>query len=111
MHRCRSTGGETPRRFGALSPLHLHGSETPSAFDGGPDQWWTPGAEGSVADRSAKGNRGSGFVSNVYQYQNTQEPSTLWFHDHTLGGTRLNVFASLAAFYFIRGTGRRGLTR
>ncbi|HKA53080.1 MAG TPA: multicopper oxidase domain-containing protein [Candidatus Binatia bacterium] len=88
---------------------HLHGAEDPSAFDGGPDQWWTPGAEGSLADPPQEGHRGSGFVSNVYQYPNTQEPTTLWFHDHTLGGTRLNVFASLAAFYFIRGNGDDGM--
>ena len=60
-------------------------------------------------DRPAKGQRGSGFVSNVYHYPNTQEPATLWFHDHTLGGTRLNVFASLAAFYFVRGNGDDGV--
>ena len=50
-----------------------------------------------------------GFVGNVYHYPNTQEPATLWFHDHLLGGTRLNVFASLAAFYFIRGNGDDGM--
>src|SRR5207244_1730137 len=74
-----------------------------------PDQWWTPGGEGAASDRPAKGQRGPDFVSNVYHYPNTQEPATLWFHDHTLGGTRLNVFASLAAFYFIRGNGDDGV--
>ena len=31
------------------------------------------------------------------------EPTTLWYHDHTLGMTRLNVYAGLAGFYLIRG--------
>ena len=100
-----------PELFRGPQPAvtHLHGAEDPSAFDGGPDAWWTPGAEGSLADPTKKGKRGSGFVTNHYQYPNTQEPTTLWFHDHTLGGTRLNVFASLAAFYLIRGNGDDGL--
>ena len=28
--------------------------------------------------------------------------SLLWFHDHGLGATRLNVFAGLAAAYIVR---------
>jgi spore coat protein A, manganese oxidase len=88
---------------------HLHGAEDPSAFDGGPEAWWTPGAEGDLVDPPQKGKRGPGFVTTRYQYPNTQEPTTLWFHDHTLGGTRLNVFASLAAFYLIRGDGDDGI--
>jgi len=31
-----------------------------------------------------------------------QEATTLWFHDHVLGMTRLNLYAGLAAFYLIR---------
>ena len=88
---------------------HLHGAEDPSAFDGGPEAWWTPGAEGDLVDPPQTGKRGSGFVTTHYKYPNTQEPTTLWFHDHTLGGTRLNVFASLAAFYLIRGDGDDGI--
>jgi bilirubin oxidase len=39
----------------------------------------------------------------VFQYANNQQPSTLWFHDHTLGMTRLNVYAGPAGFYLLRG--------
>jgi FtsP/CotA-like multicopper oxidase with cupredoxin domain len=74
---------------------HLHGAEVPSAFDGAPDAWFTPGPPG-VADK------GRGFVTNTYTYPNAQEATTLWFHDHVLGMTRLNVYAGLAAFYLIR---------
>ncbi len=78
---------------------HLHGGEVPSAFDGGPDQWFTP-----------DGRRGDGYRTlfptaenaAVYRYPNTQEAATLWFHDHALGATRLNVYGGLAAFYLLR---------
>ena len=33
-----------------------------------------------------------------------QRPSTAWYHDHTLGMTRLNVYAGPAGFYIIRST-------
>lgn len=78
---------------------HLHGGEVPSAFDGGPDSWFTPGL----------GIRGSGFVSDTYTYPNGQEPATLWYHDHALGVTRLNVYGGLAAFYLLRGGGDTGV--
>jgi FtsP/CotA-like multicopper oxidase with cupredoxin domain len=40
--------------------------------------------------------------SAVYQYPNVQPATTLWFHDHSLGATRVNVLAGLAAFYLVR---------
>jgi FtsP/CotA-like multicopper oxidase with cupredoxin domain len=71
---------------------HLHGAEVLSAFDGQPDAWFTPGS----------GPRGPSFVSNVYSYVNTQQSATLWFHDHALGATRLNVYSGLAGIYLLR---------
>ena len=38
----------------------------------------------------------------VYTYENDQEAATLWYHDHALGITRLNVYAGLAGFYILR---------
>ena len=78
---------------------HLHGAEVPSVYDGSPEAWYTP-----------TGLRGKGYASlttaaansAVYQYPNTQPATTLWFHDHALGITRLNVFSGLAAFYLLR---------
>jgi len=37
-----------------------------------------------------------------YLFENKQEATTLWYHDHALGITRLNVYAGLAGFYLIR---------
>ena len=38
----------------------------------------------------------------TFRYPNSQRPSTAWYHDHTLGMTRLNVYAGPAGFYLIR---------
>ena len=72
--------------------VHLHGGEVPAWSDGGPDAWYLPqGVRGGHAAQT-----------NVYRYPNTQQAATLWFHDHALGVTRLNVYAGLAGFYFLR---------
>jgi spore coat protein A, manganese oxidase len=82
---------------------HFHGGEVRSDSDGGPDEWFTPGGEGPVYQLpTGNGKRGPGYKNNVYTYNNAQEATTLWFHEHTLGATRTNVFAGLAAFYFLR---------
>jgi FtsP/CotA-like multicopper oxidase with cupredoxin domain len=38
----------------------------------------------------------------VARYPNSQVPSTLWFHDHVLGMTRVNVYAGPAGFWLVR---------
>jgi FtsP/CotA-like multicopper oxidase with cupredoxin domain len=79
--------------------VHLHGAEGPSAFDGHPEAWFTPDGLTGAAYRTI-GNPGPGRA--VYRYSNSQEPGTLWFHDHALGATRGNVYGGMAAFYFLR---------
>ena len=70
---------------------HLHGGEIPSQFDGGPSAWFT-----------ADGKTGRDFTSKEYTYPNSQLPGTIWYHDHAMGMTRLNVYMGLAGFYLIR---------
>jgi len=84
-----------PNFYSGPQPMvvHLHGSQSPSAFDGHPDAWFTPGLA----------KKGPGFVSDTYIFPNSGEPATEWYHDHTLGETRLNVYAGQAGFYFVRG--------
>jgi spore coat protein A len=69
---------------------HLHGGFVAADSDGNPAV--TP--EGF----------GQGQTQEVfYTNQSPQMPaSLLWFHDHGLGTTRLNVFAGLAAAYILR---------
>jgi spore coat protein A len=70
---------------------HLHGGEDPSYYDGNPDAWWT-----------ADGKTGMAFTTNTYTFLNVQQPTTLWYHDHTMGITRLNNYAGLSGLYVIR---------
>jgi len=71
---------------------HLHGGEVNSVFDGHPDAWFTTGEK----------DKGPEFVTSLYQYPNAQPSTTLWYHDHALGITRLNVLMGLAGFYLLR---------
>jgi Putative multicopper oxidases len=38
-----------------------------------------------------------------FGYPNDQRATTLWYHDHALGMTRVNVYAGPAGFYLLRG--------
>jgi spore coat protein A len=71
---------------------HLHGGRTEAASDGDPEAWFTPGFA----------EHGPAFAQEIYRYDNEQDAATLWYHDHALGLTRLNVGAGLAGFYLIR---------
>ncbi|MDX1760894.1 MAG: multicopper oxidase domain-containing protein [Christiangramia sp.] len=71
---------------------HLHGGHTEAASDGTPQAWFTQNFQYT----------GEEFVKQNYVYANDQEAATLWYHDHALGITRLNVYAGLAGFYLLR---------
>ncbi len=77
---------------------HLHGGEVPPQIDGGPDQWFTSDGKYQGARYYTSGAKGN---SVVFNYPNVQAAGPLWFHDHTLGATRLNVYAGLAGGYYI----------
>ncbi len=70
---------------------HLHGGKVMPEDDGYPEAWITP-----------DGKTGPSFTSVSAHYPNDQSASTLWYHDHALGITRLNVYAGLAGTYVIR---------
>lgn len=71
--------------------LHLHGGNTEAKSDGHPLDTFHVGA------------------AKTYYYDNDQEASTLWYHDHAMGITRLNVMAGLAGFYLMRDERDTGL--
>jgi FtsP/CotA-like multicopper oxidase with cupredoxin domain len=77
---------------------HLHGGEVPPQLDGGPDAWFTPDGQQGHA---YWGGLGGGGNSAVYNYPNTQEAAPIWFHDHALGITRINVYAGIAGAYLL----------
>ena len=74
------------------SVVHLHGANVESESDGSPDAWYTK-------NYTAVGPK---FTKKIYKYTNHQPGTMLWYHDHTLGSTRLNVYAGLAGLYIIR---------
>ncbi len=79
--------------------VHLHGGEVPPVLDGGPEQWYTPDA--SHSGRAYYGGPNSEGNASVFRYPNTQQAAPLWFHDHTLGATRLNVYCGMAGAYLL----------
>jgi len=118
----RPVFSSTPGPYTGPVPIvtHLHGAHVTEESDGYPEAWYLPPAwdipvgyatVGSYHDRyravaadrfGAEWSQGSA----VYQYANDQSAGTLWFHDHTLGMTRLNVHAGLSGFYLLRGGAR-----
>ncbi|MFE5430693.1 multicopper oxidase family protein [Peribacillus simplex] len=72
--------------------VHVHGACVEWESDGYPEAWFTKGFK----------QFGRYFRKQVYQYDNCSRACTLWYHDHALGITRLNVYAGLAGFYLIR---------
>ena len=79
------------RALGVPIVTHLHGGHTESASDGLPEAWYTPNFALTGAD----------FFKKTLHYDNDQEAATIWYHDHAMGITRLNVYAGLAGFYLI----------
>lgn len=114
--------GRTAEPYTGPVPMvaHLHGAHVGGESDGYPEAWWLPAAKNipagfatngvmfgdittatGLAGPGTKANDGaSGYAD--YQYPNDQPGTTLWFHDHTLGMTRANVYAGPAGFYLLR---------
>jgi FtsP/CotA-like multicopper oxidase with cupredoxin domain len=78
---------------------HVHGGHSDFQFDGNPEFFFSPGFT----------IRGPQWLEKKFVYQNDQPAGTVWYHDHALGITRLNVYAGMAGFYIIRDTHDTGL--
>ena len=109
---------EEPKAHTGPVPMvpHVHGAHTDAFSDGYAEAWYLPAAEnlGSYISSGEWYEKFKGEAkqalgvdwepgSAVFQYPNTQRPSALWYHDHTLGMTRLNVYAGPAGFFLLRG--------
>lgn len=83
---------------------HLHGGYVPPVLDGGPDAWFT--SDGNYIGHGFY-SKGWDYINRppqnycIYRYPNDQEGALVWFHDHTLGATRLNVYCGLAGAHLI----------
>jgi spore coat protein A, manganese oxidase len=82
------------QQYGVPIVTHFHGGHTESASDGSPLSWYTPFF-------SKKGPEFQKGQNEPYTYNNGQDAATLWYHDHALGITRLNVYTGLAGFYVL----------
>lgn len=71
--------------------VHLHGGVTPDDSDGYPEAWFSKDFE----------QTGPYFKREVYHYPNQQRGAILWYHDHAMALTRLNVYAGLVGAYII----------
>ena len=96
---------------------HLHGGHSSEESDGYAEAWYLPAANNLPPDIARVGSLYDTFKakseallgqkwtpgSAVFEYDNDQAAATVWYHDHTLGMTRSNVYAGPAGFYLLRG--------
>lgn len=115
----RPTFTETPGPYTGPVPIvtHLHGGHTTQESDGYAEAWYLPAAGNIPPGYATEGSWYDAFKAEfyyrwgvvwepgtaVFQYANDQRATTLWYHDHTLGMTRVNVYAGPAGFYLLRG--------
>jgi len=116
----RPTFGETPGAYTGPVPIvtHVHGAVgVGDESDGYAEAWYLPAANDIPGGYATEGTWydyfkgqalqrfgaawGPGFAT--FQYPNHNRASTIWYHDHALGMTRLNVYAGPAGFYIVRG--------
>ena len=88
---------------------HVHGAHVQPESDGYPEAWYLPAANNIPSGFATRGSRfdqmpGAPLEAGaaLYQYSNDQRSATLWYHDHSLGMTRANVYAGPAGFFMIR---------
>lgn len=112
--------------------VHLHGGDTPWISDGTPHQWIAPAGEamnpnGVAVEAAVKGVSSEPYLRGpssmnvpdmaepgpgaaTYFFPNGQSARLAWYHDHTLGLTRLNAYAGMAAPYVLRDAQEAALT-
>lgn len=115
----RDGKGTDPTPYTGPVPFvtHLHGGHTDEESDGYAEAWFLPAAANIPAGFATAGSHYDAFRTKffskygvawepgtaTFQYANDQAAATLWYHDHTLGMTRANVYAGPAGFYLLRG--------
>lgn len=77
---------------GIPTVVHLHGGIHEPESDGNPNSFFTAGFK----------IKGPTWTKKSYHYPNNQHPGNLWYHDHAMGLTRVNLLAGLIGTYIIR---------
>lgn len=103
---------DNPASYTGPVPIvtHLHGSHVTPESDGFPEAWYLPAANNIPSGYAARGSNFDQIAgapdeagAALFEYRNDQRATTLWYHDHSLGMTRLNVYAGPVGFYLLRG--------
>jgi FtsP/CotA-like multicopper oxidase with cupredoxin domain len=123
LHWANPPGGLDGRDKRGLDPdpymgpvpivTHVHGAHTAEDSDGYAEAWYLPDAKDTPAGYATTGTFYDYYSAKyghnwkpgtaAFKYPNDQPATTLWYHDHTLGMTRLNVYAGPAGFWLVRG--------
>jgi len=88
------SGGEPSddaARLAGNTVVHLHGGLTPASYDGWAENLFAPGQPA------------------VFHYPMNQRAALLWYHDHVMGITKLDVYAGLAGLWLVRDDREREL--
>jgi FtsP/CotA-like multicopper oxidase with cupredoxin domain len=88
------SGGALDANAPALSGqtvVHLHGGMTPAVYDGWAENLFAPGQAA------------------FFHYPLDQRAALLWYHDHVMGVTKLDVYAGLAGLWIVRDDREREL--
>ncbi|KAG7598018.1 Cupredoxin [Arabidopsis suecica] len=82
----------TPKHGGIPTVVHLHGGIHEPTSDGNADAWFTAGFR----------ETGPKWTKTTLHYENKQQPGNMWYHDHAMGLTRVNLLAGLVGAYILR---------
>ncbi|KAI8538950.1 hypothetical protein RHMOL_Rhmol09G0143200 [Rhododendron molle] len=77
---------------GIPTVVHLHGAIGEPQSDGHAESWFTARFK----------EKGPTWTKKKFHYYNNQQPGNLWYHDHAMGLTRVNILAGLLGAYVIR---------
>lgn len=81
-----------PKHGGVPTVVHLHGGVQSPESDGSTFAWFT----------SEFRETGHKWSTPTYTYSNVQHGGNMWYHDHALGLTRVNILAGLFGAYTLR---------
>ena len=116
---CGRRFASTPEPYTGPVPIvtHLHGGHNAQESDGYAEAWYLPAANEHPRRLRHGGHlvrflqdrvpeqvrcRSGSPARRPSSIRTTSGRRTFWYHDHTLGMTRLNVYAGPAGFYLLR---------
>lgn len=90
-----------PRDLNVWNVVHQHGGFTAPQSDGMPLQSYSPDGYHAEAYTTLDPSRVKPNEA-ICAYTNHDRSCMLWYHDHGMGMTSVNVYAGLAGLYFVR---------